>query len=103
MTIWTIMGVEKSELDEHGWPRHGHTWVAGYYLTYESAKIGLANCGRLLNDDGCNYVVLEEYEEGISGNVIDSTEWFQWDAAAKLFVPMDQPQHEQHFCSYAMG
>lgn len=101
--MWFITVFNKIECDEHGWLDCGGQRTWGYYAERNTAVQALHENWTDMWEYCYNYAVIEQYEEGISGYVIGSRQWFKWDDERAGYFEIDEPKEVKHYCSFALG
>lgn len=102
--MWFITVFQKIEKPTpYSWPDFGAERTWGYYAERETAVQALHENWTDMWEYLYNYAVIEQYEEGISGYVFGSEQWFKWDPERKGYFEIDKPEETEHLCSHAIG
>ena len=101
MSYYFITALEKINTS-NGFPHFGASRCWGFYTNFKTADEMVRNNVTDLYETVYDYMVIEEYSEGISGYEFER--WFyKWDNQTEKYVPIEEPEGLQHYASFAIG
>lgn len=101
--MWFITCVEKIENESGflGFADTGESRCWGFFSDKDHAVHVVENNLTDIHEFCYNYVVIEEYDEGICNEKIDSRMWFKWNDDKETYVRIEEPPGVQHLFGFA--